>query len=121
MDLSFPFHGDLEARDGLSPLTDCLASCPWPIRVVRSGFDGTLYLNARHSDVELDMDSGQQRSFHFSGAVGGTREHAIKRMTEFSDCLKQAGVVHCVELYEQPPPTGGALVAQFNHPERARV
>jgi hypothetical protein len=118
MDSSFPFHGDLEAPDGLLPLADCLASCPWPIRVVRSSFDGTLYLKARQADVELQMDSGQHRSFHFSGAVDGTREHAIQRMTEFSDRLKQAGVVHSVELYEQPPPTGGVLVAEFSHPER---
>ena len=121
MDSSFPFHGDLEAPGGLLPLKDCLASCPWPIRVVRSGFDGTLYLKARYADVELEMDSGQQRSFHFSGAVDSTREHAIKRMTKFSGCLKQAGIVHCVELYEEPPPGGGEPVAEFSHPEKTRV
>lgn len=105
MDWAFPFHGDLEAPEGLLPFTEQLASCAWPIGVVRSGFDGTLYLKARHADVELQMDSGQERSFQFSGVVDGTREHAVQRMTEFSDCLKQAGIVHCVELYEQPPPS----------------
>ena len=115
MDSSFPFHGDLEAPDGLLPLTEHLASCPWPIHVKRSGYDGTLYLRARHDDVELEMDSGQQRAFHFSGAVDGTREHALQRMTEFSDCLKRAGIVHCVELYEQPPPAGGALIREFRY------
>ena len=121
MDSSFPFHGDLEAPDGLLPLREHLASCPWPIHVTRSGYDGTLYLKARYEDIELQMDSGQQRSFHFSGAVDGTREHAFQRMSEFSDCLKRAGIVHCIELYEQPPPAGGELVAEFNHPEKAKI
>lgn len=110
---SFPFHGDLKAPDGLLPLKKRLASCPWPIRVERSGYDDTFYLKARHPDVELEMDSGQQHTFHFSGAVDGTREHALQRMAEFSGCLKDAGIVHCIEHYKQPPPAGGVLVAEF--------
>ena len=120
MNQSFPFHGDLEAPDGLLPLAEHLASCPWSIHLARSGNDGALYLKARHDDIEFEMDSGQRRNFHFSGAVDGTREHALQRMSEFSDCLKRAGIVHCVELYEQPPLAGGALVAVFSHELAAR-
>ena len=111
----YPYAGEVVAPDGLFVLEPFLARCPWPIRVVRSGYDSSLYLRARHDDVDLDMDSGQQHRFAFYGAVRGTSEHAHLRIAQLSESLRLAGIVHAIELYEEPPGSTAHEIAYFHH------
>lgn len=88
-----------------------LANCSWPVDVIESGFDGTLYLRTSSKEINIDMDSGQSGEFVFSGDVEATLERALELLNEFSQGLTSGGFVHRIELSNE----SHEQVGYFNH------
>ena len=105
------YCGELIAPDGLKPVARLLSACPWTVELRRSGYDGTLYLYARDSQIELEMDSGQGPTYLFSGVVCGG-ERSAQLLQRFSECLARGCIVHRVEVNQE---TGAGDLSGYYH------
>ena len=64
------FCGEVVAPDGLEHLEGPLARCSWPVRLWRSGYDGSYVLRSDEpGPVSLHMDAGQGSTRVFSGTM----------------------------------------------------
>jgi hypothetical protein len=95
------YCGEFVAPDGLEPVAQMLADCSWRVKLIRSGFDGTLYLREDDDRIDLQMVSGQGPEYMFSGIVSGDLAAANDLLTSFSTCLAIGQVVHRIEVYSE--------------------
>ena len=111
MTQEFQYYGQFISDDGLAPVARALSGCSWRVELCQSGYDGTLYLETRSPEIDLEMDSGQSRCFLFSGGVDGTLERALALLGDFSRCLTAGGFTHRVEVTDDTQ----KLVGYFHH------
>lgn len=108
------YYGELISAQGLEPVMEALDGSKWSLVVRRSGFDGTEYLRmplGQRTEVDFEMDSGQNEAFLFSGSVAASVDRAVELLGSLSSSLSRSGFVHRVELYD----SGKKLVAYFHH------
>jgi hypothetical protein len=106
------FCGEVIAPDGLGALAPRLGRVSWPVEVWGSGYDDSDVLRASNGAVHLDMDAGQGVGKLFSGTVDGDRAAAFRLLGELSDALREAGLRHRIELYDEGD---GSLLGYLHH------
>jgi hypothetical protein len=107
------FCGEVVAPDGLGHLETALGRCSWPVRLWRSGYDGSLVLRSDPGPVSLHMDAGQGSTRVFSGTIDDVdRDAALQLLAELSTAMAESRLRHRIELYSTPD---GPLIGYLHH------